>query len=189
MDAAAARARERGLDVRTGLLSGAGLEPHGFGVVSALHVLEHLPDSSAFLHELAGNAKPGGHVVIEVPNLDSELRRRTLGGWMHLRPLEHLVQFTPATLRHALGSSGLEVVSMTTPSWLLPEHTLDEALGALGRPTWSRFLAPVSPTREVAGARAKVPGPPARAVLRATDRLYERRLRGMVVLAIARVPS
>jgi SAM-dependent methyltransferase len=188
MAEAAARARERGLDVHTGYLEESGLPERSYDVVSALHVLEHIPESIPFIRLLARYVRPGGHVMIEVPNFGSELRERTLGGWIHLRPLEHLVHFTPDTLRRALSDSGLEVVSVTTPSWPQREHTLEEALANLGRPTWRGWLAPFCSTREVVGVPSKVPSSPVRWLLRAVERTYRRRLRGMVVVAIARVP-
>jgi len=190
MEQAAALARDRGLRVHTGLLADAALPDGSFDVVSALHVLEHQPDSRAFLRELGVMARPGGHVVLEVPNLASELRERTREKWMHLRPLEHLVQFEPDSLRRALEGAGLELVDLSTPSWVLRSHTLAEGLENVGRGDWERWLAAVSPTREVLpGTHAKVPGVVARAALRSTTTRYERRLRGMVLLAIARVPA
>jgi hypothetical protein len=77
---------------------------------------------------------------------------------------------------------------VTTPSWPQREHTLDEALANLGRPTWRGWLAPFCSTREVVGVPSKVPSTPVRWLLRAVERTYRRRLRGMVVVAIARVP-
>jgi SAM-dependent methyltransferase len=163
MDEAVARGRAQGLDVRAGLLADAGLPADSFDVACALHVLEHVPDARAFLRSLRDAVRVGGHVVVEVPNLASELRARTLGGWMHLRPLEHLTQFTPHTLRRALATSGLELETLLTPSWLLAQHTLAEALEVLGRPSWERWLGPVSPERvipEADGLAGRVPRAP-----------------------------
>lgn len=192
MAEAATRARDdRGLDVRAALLEDAGLEPGSFDVVSAFHVLEHQEDGRAFLRSLVAMARPGGHVVVEVPNAWSVLRERAGDRWIHLRPLEHLVQHTPSSLRRVLGSAGLEVVALRSPSWLVSGHTLDEAVANLGLGLRARgALRTGSPSREVLpGVRAPVPAAgPAGAVLRAVDAARDRRSRGMVLLAIARVP-
>jgi len=164
--AAIARSRAPGADIRTGLSSEAGFEEHSFDVVCAFHVLEHMADSRAFLRELARFARPGGLVVVETPNYASRLRRVRGSGWIHLRPLEHLVHFTPATMRAALRGAGLEPVRVATPTWIVREHTRDELAAdlALPRPlaTWG--------------------------AARAAESLYRRRGVGAVVLAAGRVP-
>ncbi|CAD6875551.1 type 11 methyltransferase [Methylomonas fluvii] len=76
-----------------------------FDVVVAFHVLEHLPRPTAFAHWAAKVLKPGGHLVVEVPN--------AAGGW-HTRKFvhpAHLSYFTTHTLRRTLQSAGLEIIS------------------------------------------------------------------------------
>jgi SAM-dependent methyltransferase len=144
MATAAELARERApqADVRTGLVADSGFEERSFDVVCAFHVLEHMPDSRAFLRELARFARPGGIVVVETPNYASLLRRRHGSNWIHLRPLEHLVHFTPQTMRAAFAGAGLEPVRFTTPTWIVAEHTPAELASelALRRPLGVRAL-------------------------------------------------
>ena len=141
MPEAAAGAREIwDVDVRTAMLEDSGLPERSFDVVCAFHVLEHVPDSPAFLSLLARWARPGGLVVAESPNWDSERRRASGTAWIHLRPGEHLVHFTPATMSEAARRAGLEPLATFTPAQLSREHTLQEALGNLGRPQWERRL-------------------------------------------------
>jgi 2-polyprenyl-3-methyl-5-hydroxy-6-metoxy-1,4-benzoquinol methylase len=159
-----ARSRAPGADVRTGLSSDVGFEERSFDVVCAFHVLEHMPDARAFLGELARFARPGGLVVVETPNYASRLRRVQGERWLHLRPLEHLVHFTPQTLRAAFAGAGLEPVRVTSPTWVVGEHTRDELAAELALP---RALA-VYP------------------VARTAEWLYRRRGVGAVVLAAGR---
>jgi len=182
MEAASEVARERGLDVVTAVLEDSGLPERAYDVVSAFHVLEHVPDAPAFLAELARRVRPEGLVVAESPNWDSVLRRATGAGWMHLRPLEHLVHLSPAGMRLALERAGLEPVAIRTPSHLARLHTLHEALEVLGRPGWEPRLA------RLAGPRA-VPRRPLRAGLRALAALQDRLGVGMVVLGMGRAVS
>jgi 2-polyprenyl-3-methyl-5-hydroxy-6-metoxy-1,4-benzoquinol methylase len=114
---AAAAARDRhGLDVRAGALQDAGLQG-GFDVVCAMHVVEHVLDVPDLLEQLTALTRPGGRVVLEVPNFDALLRRRKGGAWQHLRPREHVTHFTAATLTAVLSRSGLRPVAMWSPSY------------------------------------------------------------------------
>jgi SAM-dependent methyltransferase len=160
-----ARSRAPGADIRVGLSSEVGFEERSFDVVCAFHVLEHMPDARAFLRELARFARPGGLVVVETPNYASLLRRRHGSNWIHLRPLEHLAHFSPQTMRGAFAGAGLDVVRITTPTWIVDEHTADELAAelALRRP------------------------PRVRALARGLEALYRRRGVGAVVLAAGRV--
>jgi len=158
-----ARTRAPGADVRTGLTSDVGFAEASFDVVCAFHVLEHMPDARAFLGELARFARPGGLVVVESPNYASRLRRVRGERWLHLRPLEHLVHFTPRTIGAALAGAGLEAVAVTTPTWIVDEHTPDELAAELALPRVPRALAGT------------------------VESLYRRRGVGAVVLAAGRV--
>ena len=138
-----ARSRAPESDIRSGLSSEVGFAEGSFDVVCAFHVLEHMPDSRAFLGELARFARPGGLVVVETPNYASRLRRVRGERWLHLRPLEHLVHFTPATMRGALAGTGLEPLRVMTPTWIVREHTPEELAAELALPRVPRALAGV----------------------------------------------
>lgn len=172
---AAQAARDRGLDIRTGTTQTA--DPGGgFDVVSAFHVLEHMPDAPAFLQELVAHARPGGLVAVESPNWDSAIRRRYGVNWPHLRPLEHLVHFTPATLAVAFRAAGLEPVSITTPLYLYSRAIPAELAAEVAHP-------------ERRGLLERLPRPAAHAAARAVARVHERRGRGSALLGFARVPG
>jgi 2-polyprenyl-3-methyl-5-hydroxy-6-metoxy-1,4-benzoquinol methylase len=160
-----ARSRAPGADIRTGLSSDVGLEERSFDVVCAFHVLEHMPEARAFLGELARFVRPGGLVVVETPNYGARLRRVRGERWLHLRPLEHLVYLTPQTMRAVFAAAGLAPVRVTTPTWIVREHTRDELAGELALP------------------RALGAYPFARGV----EWMYRRRGLGAVVLAAGRV--
>jgi SAM-dependent methyltransferase len=182
-------ARKRGLDVREAMLEDAGLPERSYDVVSAFHVLEHLPDSRAFLSGLARFAKPGGHVVIEVPNFGSVLRRRSGVDWVHLRPLEHLIYHTPETLERSFLRSGLEPVAVRTRTWLSPPQSLDDALADLARPRLGPARTLLARREEVDGNAVLVPRPIGWALLRALGAAYDFLRGGTVVLGVARVPQ
>lgn len=185
---AADMARGRGIDVKGTPLEQSGLPERSFDVVSAFHVLEHQPDSRAFLAMMARWARPGGYVAIEVPNFKSVQRRREREAWRSLRPLEHLVHFTPATLEGTLRAAGLAPVLVRSPEYVGPPQNLDHALGDLQHQRlFRRLLEPLSPRREAGGAQARYPSRAGWGLLRAVEAVHDRAGVGAVVFSVARV--
>jgi SAM-dependent methyltransferase len=181
-------ARDRGLEVTVATLERSGLPERSYDVVSAFHVLEHLPESRPFLRSLARWARPGGAVVVEVPNWHGVARRRLGPDWYHLRPGEHLVHFTPETLRGAMRASGIMPVALRTPAYVGPPQTLDHALTDLVRHGRYRCLVqPLSRMRSVDGAQARFPTRAGWAVLHATEAVYDRAGVGTVVFCVGTV--
>jgi len=182
-------ARGRGLEVVTAMLEESGLPEGDFDVVSAFHVLEHVPDSRAFLRTLARWARPGGFVVIEVPNFNGVQRRRLHQNWLHLRPREHLVHFTPQTLPRTFLSAGIEPVAVRSPVYIGPPQRLDDALNDLGRyGRYRRVLELLSTTQAHQDQQVSYPTRAGWAVLRATEWIYDRAGVGAVVICIGRTP-
>jgi 2-polyprenyl-3-methyl-5-hydroxy-6-metoxy-1,4-benzoquinol methylase len=99
-----------GLDVRTGTLETVPLEPAGFDVVTIRHVLEHVPDPLGMLRRAVALVRPGGLILVAVPNLASLAFRLNGRYWWWIDPPTHLYYFTPRTLRAMLQRAGLEVV-------------------------------------------------------------------------------
>jgi 2-polyprenyl-3-methyl-5-hydroxy-6-metoxy-1,4-benzoquinol methylase len=109
---AATYARERlGLPVTTQMVEDAAFPDGEFDLVILWHVLEHVRSPRAMLTEVARILKPGGTLLVAVPNFGSLEAR--LGGrdWFHLDVPRHLTHFTRATLQHALDNAGLTISS------------------------------------------------------------------------------
>jgi 2-polyprenyl-3-methyl-5-hydroxy-6-metoxy-1,4-benzoquinol methylase len=87
----------------------AGIEPGSVDVVTLWHVLEHLDQPAAALDRIASWLRPGGGLVVGVPNLASLQSR--IGGerWYHLDVPRHRVHFTPDGLHALLRSRGFTV--------------------------------------------------------------------------------
>jgi 2-polyprenyl-3-methyl-5-hydroxy-6-metoxy-1,4-benzoquinol methylase len=110
---AAALARQVTPDVFTGEPLDAPFAPGSFDLVTAFHVLEHLPDPAGVLRRMLGWLAPGGAAVVEVPNVGG-LGGRLFGRyWSGLDQPRHLVQFTPATLAALAERAGGRVVAVT----------------------------------------------------------------------------
>jgi SAM-dependent methyltransferase len=189
VEVSAAIARERGLDVRTAILQEAGFAEGSWDVVTAFHVLEHMADGAGFLTTLARWARPGGLVVIEVPNWGSVDREQHGGWWPNLRPLEHVAHYTPETLERTFRRVGLEPVLVRSMGFLWHKMTLGERLAALGHGRWRPILRPFSRKVAQEGHEVLYPRALAARALLAAEALYDRRRKGQVVLGLERVPT
>lgn len=187
---AAEMARGRGLSITTAGLEESGLPEASFDVVSAFHVLEHIPDTLAFLRTMTRWARPGGFLALEVPNFNSAQRRRMAQNWPGLRPLEHIVHFTPQTLDSAFRRAGLAPVYRRSPAYVGPPQNLDHALNDLVRPCGRlrRLLEPLSPHGVKDGRPGRYPNRAGWALLHAVETVYDRAGVGSVVFCVGRVP-
>lgn len=96
------------------------LDPNAsFDLILLNQVLEHLEDPSATVAILAARLKPGGRLIINVPNFASWQAR--FGGrcWFHLDPPRHLHHFSSPALTALAGRHRLEIERI---SYVSPEH-------------------------------------------------------------------
>jgi SAM-dependent methyltransferase len=110
VDAATIATRKRGLSLFVGGLDAVKSDAQ-FDLVIIHQVLEHLDEPLATLEAIARVLKPGGTVLIGVPNYASWQARCTCRHWQHLEVPRHLSHFTPATLQVACQRAGLQVVN------------------------------------------------------------------------------
>ena len=95
--------------VETARIESAGVEPASLDAVVLWHVLEHVEDPAAALRRVGEWLRPGGGLLVGVPNLASLQSR--LGGerWFHLDLARHRTHFTPVGLRALLERTGFAV--------------------------------------------------------------------------------
>jgi SAM-dependent methyltransferase len=103
----------RGLDPRIHVhvaesLEAARLPEASFDEVLLWHVLEHIPDPRATLREIHRILRPGGILVVAVPNAASWQARWAGPAWFHLDPPRHLFHFTASNLKRLLASVEFE---------------------------------------------------------------------------------
>ena len=85
------------------------LAPASFDAVTLWDVLEHVPDPAAFMQHCATLLKPGGRLLLNVPNLDSTQARFLGARWPLFLP-EHLNYFNHKSLRQCGILAGLQWV-------------------------------------------------------------------------------
>lgn len=117
-----------------------------FDLVTARHVVEHVPDPLAFIAELARVLRPGGRLVVETPNSEALGRQWFATRWYANEVPRHLFLFSPANLERLGVGAGLVKSAMTmdtTPKIFL--NSFDYVTHKRGkrskRMRWRRFLA------------------------------------------------
>jgi SAM-dependent methyltransferase len=182
-----ALARDVGRDVQP-----RGIAEHsdsGLDAAVLWHVLEHLDDPAAALATVRSWLRPGGLLLIGVPNAASLQAEIAGGAWFHWDVPRHRVHFTATGLRLLLGRSGFEVAAMH--HWVLDQnlHAMWMAiLTQMGmRPGFPfHFLKRnINPTpRDLATSALGLPLIPAAVALEAAAAMMRR---GGTVAAVARV--
>ena len=138
--------RSAGLEVHHGELLSASFSADSFDVITARHLIEHVPDPHSFMAELARILKPGGKLIIETPNSEA-LGRVCLGPkWFANEVPRHLVLFSSISLLALAQEYGLKNSSInysTGPKIIL--NSVDYLIGNRGKPSnkisWRRKLS------------------------------------------------
>lgn len=138
--------------------------PDVYDAITALWLLEHLPNPRAFLEWAAFYLAPGGVLALAVPNeFNAELARANatarVKDWF-VAPT-HTNYFTPASLGNLLGRAGFRVVDTLT-TWPMEtfisggwDYTADEALGAKCHAEVRRHELGQTREQRLADARAR----------------------------------
>jgi 2-polyprenyl-3-methyl-5-hydroxy-6-metoxy-1,4-benzoquinol methylase len=84
-----------------------------YDVITMWHVFEHLPDPSGAAKAIAGALRPGGVLVVAVPNPES-LQLAVFGrAWVHLDVPRHTVLAPAAALTARMEALGLRAAGVT----------------------------------------------------------------------------
>ncbi|MBC8142417.1 MAG: class I SAM-dependent methyltransferase, partial [Armatimonadetes bacterium] len=104
-----------------------------FDFVSLLHVLEHVPDPRQTLNAVRESLKPGGKLLLVLPNADSLEAAWFGASWYHLDLPRHLWGFTPRSLVRLVETCGFAVQNISyTPFLFAPQSLLRSAKTANG---------------------------------------------------------
>jgi 2-polyprenyl-3-methyl-5-hydroxy-6-metoxy-1,4-benzoquinol methylase len=84
-----------------------------FDAVVLWHVLEHLPDPAAAIRRARQILRPGGFLIVAVPNFESLQARLTGRHWFHLDVPRHYHHFGIAVLRRLLTTNGFSILDVS----------------------------------------------------------------------------
>jgi 2-polyprenyl-3-methyl-5-hydroxy-6-metoxy-1,4-benzoquinol methylase len=97
----------------------------GFSLITAIDLIEHVPNPGRFLVEVRKRLAPNGVLYLETPNIHSMVYRtgQLLSGLTggrprklleRLFPPQHVQYFTPNSLRRLAQSAGFEIIHLST---------------------------------------------------------------------------
>jgi len=92
--------------IQTAAVDAAVVPPASQDLVTMFHALEHVPDPRGVLSTVLGWLTPGGHLLVEVPNISARVQAPS-----HQYHYAHLHHFTGATLGAMGEAAGLRLVS------------------------------------------------------------------------------
>ncbi len=112
VSSAAVEGVDSGIQIRVGeSLQDAAFPDDFFDEVMLWHVLEHIPAPAATMAEVCRILKPGGVVIVAVPNFSSWQARWCGPSWFHLDPPRHLYHFPLRGLKRLLENAGFQCQS------------------------------------------------------------------------------
>jgi 2-polyprenyl-3-methyl-5-hydroxy-6-metoxy-1,4-benzoquinol methylase len=88
-----------------------------FDLIALSHVLEHLRSPDVTLEACRCALKPGGVLLVSVPNYGSIQARLGREFWFHLDLPRHLFHFTGETLQNLLIQQGFRIEQLRTGQW------------------------------------------------------------------------
>nr|WP_249684755.1 class I SAM-dependent methyltransferase [Flavobacterium sp. CYK-55] len=92
------------------------LKDNSVDVITMWHVLEHVPDVKAQITELKRLVKPGGTIIIAVPNYKSFDAHHYQNHWAAYDVPRHLWHFSKKSIQSLFAAQGLELVQVK-PMW------------------------------------------------------------------------
>jgi SAM-dependent methyltransferase len=104
-------ARALGIELQQAGVGDAEVPAGSIDAATLWHVLEHLDEPGPALARIAAWLRPGGLLLVGVPNLGSFQARVGGATWFHLDVPRHRTHFTVAGLHALLRASGLQPVS------------------------------------------------------------------------------
>jgi len=164
-EAASLAARALGPDhIFKGTLTEAKFEKSFFDVISFWSSLEHMNEPRANLIRARDIIKPGGILIVQVPNAASYQARLFKGDWFALDVPRHRYHFTPARLAQLLIDTGFEIYKTTFQSKSHNSHALRQSLksrlrgeGAsiIGRAAFLLTIPFIKPVDRIMSARGE----------------------------------
>jgi 2-polyprenyl-3-methyl-5-hydroxy-6-metoxy-1,4-benzoquinol methylase len=84
------------------------IAPGSFDVITLWHVLEHIHELHAQIGYFRQWLKPGGKLIIAVPNIESPDARKYGSNWDALDVPRHIYHYSPKNIKQVVGQHQLE---------------------------------------------------------------------------------
>jgi len=107
-----------------------------YELVIAMHVLEHDDDPDGLLRKMAAFAKPGGTLIVEVPNVDCIWAKVFGTYWDAWYVPYHRTHFTKASLRRRIEAGHLDVLAIEDVTVPTTGRTLARLAGSGNNFAW-----------------------------------------------------
>lgn len=107
--------KDQNLNVVNAGLNEIDVMEESYDLITAIQVMEHLPDPMATIKRVHQLLKPGGIFVIDVPNFYSASSIRHRKKWHIIHPVEHLYYYTYPILKKMLTQNSFKVIKKKLP--------------------------------------------------------------------------
>lgn len=166
--AAVAASRRAVFNIRSGELQSVGFQPSWFDVITCMDVVEHLASPVSTMQIIRRYLRPGGVLLVQVPNYASLTIRLACDDFRLNEPPQHVNYFTPRTLHRLLELTGFECLRLVSAGGLKLENLFgrryqsditeaasktstaaelaSKAVFTGHRPIWKRALDPILKT-------------------------------------------
>jgi SAM-dependent methyltransferase len=135
--------------------------PKRYDVITFWHSLEHLPKPWQVLEAASRRLKPGGILLVAIPNIAGTQAQLLGRRWLHLDAPRHLYFWPPQALAKLANGLGLQTVKL---------DTADPLSRLLSRNAWVEFVRGLVRIPLVRGIIARCLAPLLDAVTRRRDR-------------------
>lgn len=147
--------KEYGLDIHQGSLENADFPNDAFDIITFWHTLEHVPAPDITLQKARQLLKPGGYLIVAVPNVDDVIGqgfyRMRRGHYFQIYTPDskepHLHHFSTATLKRLLEKCNFRISAMgadfcqVDPYWRVIEYVSYLFSKISGRKAYLAILA------------------------------------------------
>jgi SAM-dependent methyltransferase len=117
-----------------------------YDVITAYHVIEHVPDPATFLSQIHPMLASNGILLLRLPNASSLAARLTAGWWEWFIGPEHINVFSAKSISMLLVEKGFNVISQKSRRGD-GNRLLFEAVKTVGRIGYGSFRGPASGSR------------------------------------------
>jgi 2-polyprenyl-3-methyl-5-hydroxy-6-metoxy-1,4-benzoquinol methylase len=135
--------------------------PKLYDVIALWHSLEHLPRPWAVLEAASKRLKPGGILLVAIPNIGSAQARLLGARWLHLDAPRHLYFWPPTDLSRLVKGFGLQTIKLDTD---------DRLSRILSLGAWHAYIRATVRIPLVRGAAARLLSPIAAAITQRPER-------------------